>query len=71
MEHRIGTIVTLPDGRKAEVVEAKKNQGCDVCFFGNNGGCDLSEIKESDDTYCSPSFRLDMKRVIYKEVKND
>lgn len=32
MEHKIGEILTLPDGRKVEVVETK-HDSCEDCMF--------------------------------------
>lgn len=66
MEHKIGEIVTLPDGRKVEVVE-EKNDMCDGCvlfdsscvawrIFGTLGQCDRA-------------MRTDHKGVIYREIK--
>lgn len=57
MEHRIGEVVTLPDGRKVEVVEGF---GCKKCVFAK---CICN------DRFCSPTYRTDGKNIIYKEVK--
>lgn len=65
MEHKIGEVITLPDSRKAEVVEAPEwpARGCRCyeCIFGEN----LEECK----TYkCSRYDREDSKNIIYKEI---
>lgn len=61
IEHKIGEIVTLLDGRKAEVVEVPLGdincQGCIFCF---------------DECFITPRCgwwqRTDKKNIIYKEV---
>ena len=59
MEHAIGSIITLPDGRKAEVVEGK----CE------DETCVLWDKIECVDKCCYPDERADHKYIIYKEVK--
>lgn len=66
MEHAIGTLITLPDGRKAEVVEVDFTCiGCilysDKCMNYKLNGI----IGE-----CSPK-RSDHKHIIYKEIKEE
>ena len=63
MEHAIGTIVTLPDGRKAEVVEEIVQDSCEGCIYKN--------VDCPKDYCCNDSDRTDHKNIIYKEVKND
>lgn len=64
MEHKIGEIITLTDGRKAEVVDSKN---CHFCIF--NGG-ELDNICYARNVgSCTNIFRTDHKNVIYKEVK--
>ena len=64
MEHRIGTTITLSDGRKAKVVESKST--CKGCVFDEYDdyncycGCYM----------CGRKKRTDHKDVIYKEVKD-
>lgn len=62
MEHAIGSIVTLPDGRKAKVVEGEK---CKDCFLHDLlvGDCHMME--------CRPNHRKDNKNIIYKEIKEE
>lgn len=64
MEHKIGEIVTLPDGRKAKV---KEGLGCEKCIFGTDTSCE----REKHNIYglCSSEYRRDRKQVIYKEIK--
>ena len=69
MEHRIGTIVTLPDGRRAEVVEGKTCEGCAVRMKGI-----IACIKWTERGIigtCYSARRTDHKNIIYKEIKND
>lgn len=63
MEHAIGEIVTLPDGRKAKVVEDKKLEQCRACIFGNIDRC--------TGRTCLGIFRTDHKNIIYKEIKEE
>lgn len=64
MEHKIGEIVTLLDGRKVEVVEIPKDmpncRGCIFCF----DECFITPR-------CEPWSRTDKKNIIYKEIKGD
>lgn len=59
MEHKIGKIVTLPDGRKAKVVEGK----CEDEL------CALWDKIECIDKCCYPNDRTDRKHIIYREIK--
>ena len=59
MEHKIGEIITFPDGRKAEVVEADRRIGCTECVW--IGTCPT----------CLPRERSDGKNIIYKEIKEE
>lgn len=61
MEHKIGEIVTLPDGRKAEVVESPCN--CKDCIFKDER-MDVCRKYE-----CIRNHRTDHKDIIYMEVK--
>lgn len=61
MEHAIGEIVTLPDGRKAEVVEGQLD--CSGCVFL------LGTAEECFEYECLRKYRTDHKNIIYKEVK--
>lgn len=65
MDHKIGEIVTLPDGRKAEVKEA--NYGCRDCAFYPSYDC--CDFKAKEDACCSWACRNDHKNIIYKEIK--
>lgn len=62
MEHKIGEIVTLPDGRKAEVVEDAICVACVECFLFNRDCWDFE---------CRAPKRTDHKYIIYKEIKED
>lgn len=65
MEHAIGEIVTLPDGRKAEVMEGGQCVSC--CLFG-----DLCNYMKWDKSLeCSYRSRTDHKNIIYKEIKEE
>lgn len=64
MEHAIGEIVTLPDGRKAEVVEVNN---CHLCIF-NDGELDCI-CRAHNIGHCTNTFRTDHKNIIYKEIK--
>lgn len=59
MEHKIGEIITLPDGRTAEVVEGSD---CGRCAL-NEYICHLF--------VCTKKLRTDGKGIIYKEIKED
>lgn len=64
MEHKIGTHITMPDGRKAEVVES--GEGCGGCIanpFSYNPLCSMKK--------CHSRNRTDHKNVIYKEIEED
>ncbi len=63
-EHRIGTFITLPDGRKAKVMEGL---GCEKCIFGADTGCDRERYNVFG--LCSSEMRADRKQVIYMEVQ--
>lgn len=66
MEHKIGEIVTLPDGRKAKVVNNRKRQDCNGCVFITQFCC-----LNYEDVFCDEFNRTDHKNIIYKEVKED
>lgn len=59
MEHKIGEIVTLPDGRKAEVVEDNGKYRCHRCYF----------CRSCYGRTCYHKERTDHKNIIYKEIK--
>lgn len=59
MEHAIGEVVTLPDGRKVEVV--KGNAICTGCL------CEEENIECLGQ--CASWYRPDHKNIIYKEIK--
>ena len=68
MEHKIGEIITLPDGRKAEVVERMFGKyNCDDCIFAGvnciNAYC-LGITKG-----CDYMIRTDHKNIFYREIK--
>lgn len=63
MEHRIGEVITLPDGRKAKVVEEGKWMHCSKCIFVGERYCYTHD--------CLPFERTDHKNIIYKEIKED
>lgn len=63
MEHKIGEIITLSDGKKAEVVEGL----CENCVYHKIGYefyCDIPRQYE-----CMANYRTDHKNIIYKEIK--
>lgn len=62
MEHRIGTVVTLPDGRKAEVV--KQDGSCEGCILAKDAHLCANSP-------CLPEERNDHKNIIYKEIKEE
>lgn len=72
MEHKIGEIVTLPDGRKAEVVARDTiSERCYGCMFWSVFfGCQRYKDKLIY-VRCSAKVRTDHKSVIYKEIKED
>lgn len=61
MEHKIGEVIKLPDGGKAEVVECDWASTCADCFLYLSEICDICS--------CRASQRSDHKDIIYKEVK--
>lgn len=67
MEHRIGEVVTLPDGKKAEVVEGY----CRDCVFRKTlwekGECWKTDYIGE----CGDWSRTDGKNIIYKEIKEE
>lgn len=68
MEHKIETIVTLPSGRKAEVVEGF----CQDCAVGKSGIIACIKWRERGLIgECLEERRTDHKDVIYKEIKED
>lgn len=69
MEHKIGEIITLPDGRKAEVVEANT---CEECAVGMEGiiAC-IKWTERGKIGTCYSAWRSDHKKVIYKEIKEE
>lgn len=72
MEHKIGEIVTLPDGRKAEVVEWDGHtKRCDNCIFYKMWKAPYREECLNPDIYvkCCACERTDGKNIIYKEIK--
>ena len=71
MEHAIGEIVTLPDGRKAEVVESTKSKRYSTChkcvWFTSYPICPAVTLGWK----CSKLDRTDHKNIIYKEVTDE
>lgn len=65
MEHKIGEIVTMPDGRKAEVVE--RGYSCELCIFNIKRLCYIRTVFEKCN--CAALIRTNHKNVIYKEIK--
>ena len=63
VERQLGEIVTLPDGRKAEVVEDNYDiVACAVCLmYDTIGAC----------PNCLPNERTDRKNIIYREIKEE
>lgn len=64
MEHKIGEIITLPDGRKAQVVE--NDSSCAECMFNYPDRYCLV-IAGS----CIGMLRKDGIDIIYKEIKEE
>lgn len=66
MERRIGEIITLPDGRRVEVVEGR----CRDCAISKIGiiGC-ITWRERGRIGECLKEKRSDHKDIIYKEVK--
>lgn len=65
MEHAVGEIVTMPDGRKAKVVE---NETCDGCAFIGTG-CIVDQNKNRLGR-CVGLERTDHTDIIYKEISD-
>ena len=71
IEHAIGSNITLPDGRKVDVVEDNKpsillNCACWACAFGKEGNRKYCTDIAGE---CSGKTRTDRTDIIYKEVK--
>lgn len=66
MEHAIGEIVTLSDGRKAEIVEQDFCEGC--AFHKTNINCYAERKYVLGD--CDAKRRTDHKNIIYKKIKD-
>lgn len=67
MEHAIGEIVTLPNGRKAKVVEVDIIY-CHHCLFFRH--CVELKILGLIGN-CNPLTRTDHKHIVYKEIKEE
>lgn len=67
MEHKIGEIITLPDGRKAEVVETPEDN-CGKCLFARAE--EVLDCMDICDLDCAALHRTDRKNIIYKEIKD-
>ena len=65
MEHAIESIITLPDGRKAEVVEDNND------VFVPCAGCAFDVYFNCQGLACIDDKRTDHKNIIYKEIKED
>lgn len=66
MENKIGEIITLPDGRKAEVEES--TFGCIGCCIFRPGSYDcIYWVRRGELGKCC--LRTDHKNIIYKEIK--
>lgn len=63
MEHKIGTVITLPDGRKAKVVAGGGVIRCTECVLLASAIC--SHVR------CRINERDDHKNIIYKEIKEE
>ena len=63
MEHAIGSVITLPDGRKAEVVES--HGSCDGCAIVNSILCKNIRCMAAERIF------IDRKDIIYKEIKEE
>lgn len=66
MEHKVGEIFELPDGRKVQVEGTIHS--CNGCIFEN------SPCEDFDDSYleaCAKGVRYDGMDVIFKEVKTN
>lgn len=64
MEHKIGEVITLPYGRKVEVVEG---DGCKDCVFSDLLCGSFEGIVGS----CGDNNRSDHKNIIFKEIKKE
>lgn len=72
MEHKIGDIITLPDGRKAEVVEFDHPYCGECVYHVTPRGCSNPIRKEnSPASACGALSRTDHKNIIYKEIKEE
>ena len=65
MENKIGEIVTLPDGRKVEVVDVT---GCNGCIYEHESVRICDELEKALGS-CAGKYRTDHKNIIYKEIK--
>lgn len=64
MEHKIGEIITLPDGRKAEVTATgSRLLKCSECVFWMEPPC--------IEFACYKEERSDKTAIYYKEIKED
>lgn len=68
MEHKIGEIITLPDGRKAEVVE---DGFCVDCIFHKTLWVQCRCRETEYVGQCYRGLRSDHKSIAYKEVKEE
>lgn len=68
MEHPIGKVIELPDGRKVEVVE---QDNCEGCVFRTDTGrrCWNGKVMQIIGE-CNKALRTDYKNIIYKEIKD-
>ena len=64
IEHKIGEIITLDDGREVKVVEVD-NSSCRGCVFG---GTDCNDANYALGV-CFWKDRTDRTNIIYKEIK--
>lgn len=69
MEHKIGEVVTLPDGRRAKVVEGKTCAGCAVRMEGMIACIKWAERGKIGT--CYSTGRTDHKDIVYREIKED
>lgn len=65
MEHKIGEVITLPSGKKAEVVECNEVLSCRYCIF-----CPAPYFS-CQNLICMQEKRSDHKNIIYKEIKEE
>lgn len=69
MEHAIGSIITLPDGIKVEVVEVSRTNGCRSCLFEHGKyNCCKSSMRDIAGP-CIDMSRSDRKYIIYRKIK--